>query len=126
LPPPPGASTTNAALEHALVAHHDAALVELVHRVLRDAGDLVRVVEVRVEHHVLVELPRLLDDARERIRPRVIGEDLLRHDRGTLGCEAHASHVGHREERVADLFDLLRAQLVAVSTRDDDVLELGA
>ena len=75
-----------------------------------DAGDLVRVVEVRVEHHLLVQLAALLDDARQRVGPRVVGEDLLRHDRRTLGREAHAADVRHRQQRVADLGDLLQAR----------------
>ena len=43
--------------------------------------------------------------ARERVDPRVVGEDLLRHDRRALGREAHAADVRHREERLADLLD---------------------
>ncbi len=73
-----------------------------------------------------MELSALLDDARERVDPRVVREELHRHDRRALGREAHAAHVRDREERLADLLDLLRAELVSVAAGDDDVLELCA
>jgi hypothetical protein len=106
--------------------HRDAALEELVHGALGDLRDLARVVEVRVEDDLLVQLAPVLDDARERVRPRLVGEDLLRHDGRALGREAHAPHVLDAEQRLADERDLLGAQLVHVAARDDDVLELGA
>ena len=74
----------------------------------------------------MCELPPLVDDARQRVEPGVVGQDLHRHDRRTLGREAHAPHVRDGEERLADLLDVLRAELVGVAAADDDVLELGA
>ena len=45
---------------------------------------------------------------------------------GPLVAKRNAAHVGHRQQRLADLGDLLGAQLVGVAAGDDDVLQLGA
>ena len=112
-------------LQHALVAHGDAALEQLVHRRLGDRRDLARVVEVGVEHDLLVAAAPLLHDPGQRVRPGVVGQDLLRHHRRSLGRVAHPPDVVDRQQRLADLRDLLGPQLVRVAARDDDVLQLG-
>ena len=61
----------DAALQHRLVARDDAALEHAVERALGDRGDLVRVVEVRVEHDLLVQLAAALDDRGQRVEPLV-------------------------------------------------------
>src|ERR1017187_2253630 len=73
-----GPRVVHAAHEHGLVAHHDSALVELVGRGLCDPGDLARMVEVGVNHHVDVRLAPLFHDASDGIDPGMVAEDLLR------------------------------------------------
>ena len=60
----------------------------------RVLGDLMRRVEVGMQHHIFAEPPALFDNLGERIHPLVVGDELLRHDRRPLGGEPHAAHVG--------------------------------
>ncbi len=99
---------------------------EPIHRTLRDRGDLVRVIEVRVQHDVLVHRATALDHTDERGEPSVVGQHLLRHDRGALAREPHAPHVRYGEQCVADRGHLIRAEVPAVAAADHDVLDLGA
>jgi len=116
----------HSALQHRLVAHDDAALEHAVEGALRDRGDLVRVIEVRVEDDFLVELATLLDDGRQRVDPLGVRDELHRHHRRTLGREADAPDVRHLEQAIADQRDLASLELIAVTAGDDDVLELLA
>ena len=84
----------DAANEHALVSHRDAAFEEQVHRVLRDRRDFFRVIEMRVQGDLFVHLSPLVDDGGERVGPRDVGENLLRHHRGPLGREAQPRMFG--------------------------------
>ena len=79
-----------------------------------------------VQHDLFVQLAPELDDVGERVEPRRVGEDLLRHHRRPLGGKAHAADVVHLYQGLADLAQLLRAQVVGVAAGDDDVLQLGA
>ncbi len=62
-----------AANQDGLIAHRYRALEKEPHRPLGDPADLVGVVEVRVDHDFLPELPAFLDDRGDRVDPGVIG-----------------------------------------------------
>src|SRR5205807_625322 len=70
----------NAADEHRLVAHENAALEEHRHRLLRDPRDLFGCVEVRVQYDIFAERTSAVDDAYKCVHPGRIREQLHRHD----------------------------------------------
>ena len=84
----------HARLKHRLVPHVNAPLDQPLDPNPRVLGDLMRRVEVGVQHHIFAEPPALFDHLGERIHPLVVGDELLRHDRRPLGGEPHAAHVG--------------------------------
>ena len=81
-------------------------------------------IEVGMNHHLFVELAPPLCDTRQRIDPRAIAEEFLRHDRQHLGGPADAPHMRYRQEGLAHVRHLLVAQLRYVTTRNEDVLHL--
>ena len=119
-----GRIVVDGALEHGLAADMDAALGEHVHGVVRDAGDLGGVIEVRVDDDVLVQAAAELDDVGERISPGVIAEDFLRQHAEAFRGVADAANVRHAQEPLADE-SMRGAEIVAVAAADDDVFEVG-
>ncbi|MNS75214.1 hypothetical protein D3C72_1087180 [compost metagenome] len=119
-------AVVDVALQHALVADVDAAVEEHVHRLLGDPGDLVGVVEVRVEGDLLAQLLAERGHFGQGVEPGGVRDDLHRHHGRALGGEADAADVGEVQQRLADVLEVGGRQLVHVATRDDDVLELGA
>ena len=83
----------HAVLQHALASDGDAPLGQAVHRVLRDAGDFIRMIKMSVNHHVFVQRPAQFHDARQCIQPGVIGQDFLRQHGQALGRITQTANV---------------------------------
>jgi hypothetical protein len=101
-------------------------LGEAIRGAAGDGGDLARMIEMGVDHHVLVQAAAKGCDRGQGFNPGVIGQDLLRKHGEALGGVADAADIGHRQQALADEADVLGLEVIGVAAADDDVLEFGA
>ena len=114
----------HAVLQDGLAADGDAALGQPVHGVLRDAGDLVGMIEMRVDDHVLVQLATELDHAGQGVEPGAgRSESFAASTARALRRIPDAADVRHAQQALADQLDVLGLQVVGVAAADDDVLQ---
>ena len=108
-------AVVDAAHEHRLVAHRDAGVGEEVAGQLALGGELLRVVEVRVEVERLV-LPQHLDQ---------LGRDALRADDRHARADADDLHVVDGAHALDDALQLVVGEDQRVAAADEHVADLG-
>ena len=81
-------------------------------------------VEVCVDSHHLARLLGLVTNTDNGGKPGIgLVNDSLGGNTKSLGGESETTNIGHGNKLVADEFDVFGLEVVAVSSRDDNVLE---
>lgn len=103
----------DAAQQDSLVAHSDALLQQALARELGDPADLVWMVDVRVQSDTLAGALRSIRYVDQRREPAVtIVQEASGSHGQPLGRETEAADVGHANEALADLVQLVGFQVV--------------
>lgn len=113
----------HATLKYGLVAHGHTGLDQSIQGLLRDLCHLVGMIEVRVEGNEFMSLPPVLNDTGHGPQPGVVGEQFLRHHGRSLGGEPETPDMIDAQQRLSEVTDLIRSQIVHVTTTHDDVLQ---
>jgi hypothetical protein len=113
-----------ASQEHALIANRHASGVQPARCLLSDPGDLIGVRDMRMQRCLFPHVAGALRDVYKRLHPCVVSEELGRLHAHGFGRKAHAPDVRNVEQRLADVRDLVCAQVMHVATANHHVLDL--
>src|SRR5258708_2497835 len=119
-----GRVVVHAAQENGLVAYKQAMLVQATHREFHDRGNLVGMIEMRMQADILEHGTAARNQLQHGVRPIVIAYDFHRLDLQHLGREAYPPNMLDLEQSVSERAYMSRFEAGQIAAGYDDILDL--